>query len=190
MAARHPLPRQPLPRMSADEFIAWAMERPEHEHYELVAGEVVGMSPERIGHARFKGTIFRALHAAILEAGLPCEALPDGMVVCIDESTIYEPDALVRCGEPVSDDTVELRDPVIVVEVVSPSSRSRDGAKLDDYFRLPSVRHYLIAKTDNRTIIHHRKTGDGKIETTILRTGELRLDPPGLTLRLEALFPG
>jgi Uma2 family endonuclease len=34
-------------RMTADEFIAWAMEQPEGEHYELVAGEVVSMAPER-----------------------------------------------------------------------------------------------------------------------------------------------
>lgn len=182
--------RQPLPRMKADEFIAWAMERPNRERYELVAGEVVAMSPERSVHSLTKARAWRALDDAIAAAGLQCTAYPDGMAVRIDETTIYEPDAQVRCGEPVPDDTVELHDPVIVVEVVSPSSRSRDGAKLDDYFRLPSVRHYLIAKTDNRTIIHHRKTGDGQIETTILRTGPLRLDPPGLELRLETLFPG
>ncbi len=36
-------------RMNADEFIEWAMTRPEGEHYELCGGEVVGMAPERSG---------------------------------------------------------------------------------------------------------------------------------------------
>lgn len=36
--------------MSADEFIAWAMTQ--SERYELVAGEVVAMAPERAEHAR------------------------------------------------------------------------------------------------------------------------------------------
>ena len=38
-------------RMSAAEFIAWAMEQPVGERYELVAGEVIGMAPERAAHA-------------------------------------------------------------------------------------------------------------------------------------------
>lgn len=59
------------------------------------------------------------------------------MSVCIGETTVYEPDTLVRCGQPVADDTIEISDPIIVVEVVSPSSQSIDtGAKLADYFRL------------------------------------------------------
>jgi Uma2 family endonuclease len=37
-------------KMSADEFIAWALTRPEGEHYELVNGEVVVMPPERSAH--------------------------------------------------------------------------------------------------------------------------------------------
>ena len=34
--------------MTVDEFIAWALERPETEHYELSHGEVVAMAPGRI----------------------------------------------------------------------------------------------------------------------------------------------
>ena len=53
------------------------------------------------------------------------------MAVEIDEHTIYEPDALVRCGTPLPPDAIKLNDPVIVVEVLSPSTSARDpGAKL------------------------------------------------------------
>ena len=63
-------------------------------------------------------------------------------------------------------------------------SRARDaGAKLEDYFRLPSVRHYLIVKTENRTVIHHMRDPSGVINTRIVGDGSLRLDPPGLELR-------
>lgn len=169
--------------MTADEFIAWAMEQPEHEHYELVAGEIVAMSPERAAHARAKGRIFRRLSEAIEAAGLPCEVYGDGMAVEVDPTTVYEPDALVRCGTPLPDDAVKLNDPVVVVEVLSPSSRARDaGAKLEDYFRLASVRHYLIVKTENRTIIHHARDAAGAITTRIVRDGPISLDPPGIAL--------
>jgi Uma2 family endonuclease len=46
--------------MTADEFIAWAMQQPEGQHYELVAGEVVAMAPERAAHGRMKGRIYEA----------------------------------------------------------------------------------------------------------------------------------
>jgi Uma2 family endonuclease len=173
--------------MTAEEFIAWAMEQPEGKHYELVAGEVVAMAPERVVHARTKGRIYEALVRAIRMAGLPCEALPDGMAVRVDATTIYEPDVLVRCGPPLDDDATEVTDPLILVEVVSPSSRKRDsGSKLEDYFRLPSVRHYLVVKTENHAIIHHQRDETGVITTHIIRDGTLRLDPPGI--RLSDLF--
>ncbi len=111
-------------RMTADEFIAWAMQQPEGQRYELVDGEAVGMAPERAGHARAKGLVYEALAQAIRAADVPCEAFPDGMSVRVDADTVYEPDALVRCGSPLDDDAVEVPDPLIVVEVVSPSSAS------------------------------------------------------------------
>jgi Uma2 family endonuclease len=170
-------------RMTADEFLPWAMEQPEGQRYELVAGEVVGMAPERAGHARAKGRIYENLAQAIRAADVPCEAYPDGMSVRVDADTVYEPDALVRCGTPLDDDAIEMADPLIVVEVVSPSSGRRDsGSKLEGYFRLPSVRHYLIVTIRNRAVIHHQRDEAGGITTRIIRDGPIRLDPPGIEL--------
>jgi Uma2 family endonuclease len=111
------------------------------------------------------------------------------MAVAIDATTIYEPDALVRYGPAVPPDTVKLTDPVIVMEVLSPSTRARDhGDKLIDYFRLPSVQHYLIVRTEDRAIIHHARNPDGIILTQFVRDAVLRPDPPGLTV--TGLFEG
>ena len=179
------LPR-PL-RMTADEFIPWAMEQ--EGRFELASGEVVAMASERAGHARAKAAAWLALRDAIRAAGLPCEAFADGMAVRVDDATVYEPDASVRCGPRLDDDIVEFSDPVVVVEVLSPATRARDaGAKLADYFRLPSVRHYLILRFDTRTAIHHARAEDGVITTRILTDGELSLAPPGIAIALEAVF--
>ena len=172
-----------LPRMTADEFIAWAMQQPETAHYELVAGEVVAMAPERLAHVRAKMRITRRLEDAIAQAGLPCEVFVAGLGVQVDDWTFYVPDTLVRCGPPLSGDPLFIDDPTVVIEVLSPSSRSRDtGRKLTDYFRLPSLRHYLIVATDIRTIVHHARDEAGGITTRIVRDGTLRLDPPGIEL--------
>lgn len=176
-------------RMTVEEFLTWLTDGPGGVRYELVAGEPVAMAPERAAHARLKAQIWRLLSDAIEAAALPCEALPDGMTVKIDEDTAYEPDAVVHCGARLADDALIVPEPVIVVEVLSPSSRARDaGAKLADYFRLPSVRHYLLVKTERPTVIHHRRGDDGTIATRIVTTGALDLDPPGVTLDLERIY--
>jgi Uma2 family endonuclease len=169
--------------MNADEFITWAMDQPEGKHYELAGGEVIAMAPERVSHARAKLHITRRLITAIDSAGVDCEAFVDGLAVVVDSSTVYEPDALVRCGANLKGATVRISDPVIVVEVLSRSTRGRDsGAKLADYFRLPSVHHYLIVRAEDRVIIHHARAVDGSILTRILHEGPILLDPPGITL--------
>ncbi len=174
--------------MTAQEFLAWALEHP-RQRCELVGGEVVAMAPERIEHTRAKAELWLALRTALKDGGLPCQAIPDGITVRINDRTVYEPDALVRCGEPLADGTIETSDPLLVAEVVSPSSRARDaGAKLDDYFQLPSLRHYLIIKTETRSIIHHWRDEAGDLHTKLHPEGVLRLEPPGISIAVADVF--
>ena len=51
----------PRNRMSAGEFMAWAMTLAEPGRYELVEGEVVAMGPGRSGHALIKARIWSRL---------------------------------------------------------------------------------------------------------------------------------
>lgn len=172
-----------VPGMTADEFLDWAMNQPEGAHYELAGGEIIAMAPERVSHARAKFRVARRLDDAIAAAGVNCEAFVDGPAVVVDEHTVYEPDALVRCGPALDGSVVRISDPVIVVEVLSRSTRGRDtGAKLADYFRLPSVHHYLIVRAEDRVIIHHARSADGSVLTRVLHDGPILLDPPGITL--------
>src|SRR6266705_2611118 len=141
-------------RMTVDEFLVWAEGRP--GRYELFNGVVYAMSPERAGHAELKFAVQSALAAAIRAAGVPCHMLPDGMTVRVDEATAHEPDALVYYGPKLPPAAVEVPDPIIVVEVLSPSTRHIDAsAKLAGYFRLPGVAHYLILDPDRPVVIHH-----------------------------------
>jgi Uma2 family endonuclease len=180
---------QPPGRMTVEEFLNWLEDGPEGARYELVAGEVVAMAPERVAHVRRKAEIWLALREGIRSAGLPCEALTDGATIKIDEHTAYEPDAIVHCGEALDDDAVIVPAPVIVVEVLSPTTRARDaGAKLADYFRLPSVLHYLLVQTERHTVIHHRRGDGSEIRTRIVTAGTLDLDPPGIVLDLDRIY--
>jgi len=173
--------------MTVDEYLAWTEGR--EGRFELYAGTVYAMSPERARHAEIKFKVQAALLAAIRRAGLPCFMLPDGMTVRIDESTAYEPDALVYCGLKLPPGAIEVPNPIIVVEVLSPSTKNIDGSlKLAGYFRVPSVMHYLIVEPDQPLIIHHARMQNDAILTRILREGAIRLDPPGLDLPLNDIY--
>jgi len=176
----------PQQRMSAEEFLAWAENAP--GRYELVAGEVFAQAAERAAHAKMKGAVFLAFTEAIRKTGLPCHAVPDGMAVRVDRATVYEPDAQVYCGPELPPDAL-LVEPTIVVEVISPSTGRNDAlGKLEGYFRLPSIRHYLIVDPNKPLVIHHARGDGDAILTRIFSTGAVALDPPGLRLELSAIY--
>ncbi len=176
------------PSMTVEQFVDWTMARPEGR-YELVGGEVVAMAPERIAHARLKAEVWRALQDAIAAKKLPCEALLDGAGVRIDDRTLYVPDALVYGGDQLAGAQLLVPAPVIVVEILSPSTSDVDtGGKLEGYFRVASVRHYLIVKSNQRAVIHHRRGDGDAVATRIITHGTFELDPPGLTLDPDRLY--
>ena len=177
----------PKIRMSVDEFLAWQDRQP--GRYELKDGIVYAMSPEGAGHAEVKFAVQTALAAGIRARNLPCHMLPDGMTVRVDEATAYEPDALVYCGAKLSSRSVEVPNPVIVVEVLSPSTGRVDAtAKLADYFKVASVAHYLIIDPDKTLIVHHARGTGGTILTHVVNAGSIMLDPPGIEITVADIY--
>ncbi len=171
--------------MTVDEYLAWCDNQSERSRTELINGQVVTMPSERLVHSRTKGYVFVALRDAIVAAGLPCEALGDGPGVRIDDHTVYEPDALVFCGGAPPPTSMLIPNPVVLVEVLSPTTSHHDtSAKLIGYFKLPSVAHYLVIDPDARTVTHHGRDQ----MPMVLSTGPFRLDPPGLDLKVEDLL--
>jgi len=174
--------------MDVHAFLSFA-ERQERGRFELWRGELVAMAPERVEHVRAKFAISRALATAIEKSGLGCEAFVDGLAVAIDSETAYEPDALVNCGEKIPIGSMLAPTPVIVAEVVSPSSLKRDTSlKVDGYFSVATIAHYLVVDLSKRVVLHYRRESGARIGLTILRDGELALDPPGMTLALAEFF--
>ena len=197
-------PVKNLPSMTTDEFLRWYSEQPEGMRYELLDGVVyprnhkaaiqggrpIEMQGERVIHGRLKTRIVNRFSAGIESRKLPCEAFADGMAVRVGPSTTFEPDVVVRCGPKAPGDAIVFEDATIVVDVTSPSTKRLDTAqKLVRCFRNPTIVHYLIVVSESdRGIIHHRRDESGAIKTAIWETGLLNLDPPGLTLDIDALY--
>ena len=175
--------------LTVDQYLAWARAQSDPPRTELINGQIVPMSPERVAHNRAKGKVYVSLIRAMATAGVRGEVFTDGLTVPIDEHTAYEPDALVYCGDPLPPDQMKVTDPVIVVEVKSPSTAHMDtSAKLVGYFKLASVHHYLYIDPDARKVIHHARAADGTIVAHTFASGPLHLDPPGLVVEAADLF--
>ena len=175
-----------LPRhMTVDEFLAWAV-RQEKGRYELFKGRVVMQQPQTWRHAELRVRIYNLFVAAIEGAGASYFAAPDGMTVRISKDEAFEPDALVAPLPKPEGLDLEIPNPVLVVEVLSPSSVKRDlSDKLAGYFVVPSIEHYLVIDPEEREVIWHRRAARGALEPpAALRDGTLRLDPPGTELRI------
>jgi hypothetical protein len=175
-----------MQRMTRDEFHRWT--EGQKGRFERIASEPVAMSPERMQHIRLKSRIWAVLDRAIREAGLDCEAVGDGITIEVDEDTDYEPDAVVNCGPRMHPDATVATNPVVVVEVLSPSTQSIDTSdKLADYFRVPSIQHYLILRARRQEIIHHSRQGDAVLSRTV-NIGAIRLDPPGVSITVADVY--
>jgi Uma2 family endonuclease len=181
-------PGVPKLRMKVDEFLAWSARQPD-DRYELVNGEIVAMTRDTVRHNLTKFAAACALQNAVRTAGLPGVVLLDGVGVPINERTLRMPDALLQCGTEPDPEALLIESPLIVVEVISPSSeRDRTDTKLVDYFSVASIRHYLIVFSERRVVVHHQRRDAGNIDTRIAHDGDIVLNPPGMTVPVAVLF--
>jgi Uma2 family endonuclease len=178
---------EPAFSMSRDEYRTWVEQQPAGR-FERVNGVVVAMAPERVHHNQRKALAWLTLRRAVQAAGLPCEVFTDGITVEVGDSD-YEPGAVVYCGAKLPGDAIAVPNPLIIVEVLPPSTSVADRAwKLTEYFKSASLRHYLIIWADKPQILHHRRTDSGQIEAQIVAAGQIGLDPPGITIAVGEIY--
>jgi Uma2 family endonuclease len=178
--------------MTVGEFLDWSEEQADAARYELVAGMPARlMAPTNLRHAQIQANVSQALRRAIAEATLPCRVYDAGPGVAVggegDECRI--PDVVVTCASTIDEAARLVPEPVIVVEVASPSTRLADvNDKVEFYGGIASIRHYLVIEQDRRRVVYHGRGPSGGLEPRLLRAGEIALDPPGVRLALAALY--
>jgi Uma2 family endonuclease len=176
--------------MTREEFLAWVKRQPSGR-FERIDGIVVAMAPERASHNRRKRAALDALRRAVTAAGLTsCEVFGDGMTVQVENGD-FEPDALMYCGPRLPGDSTTVSDPLVLIEVLSPDSGTRDRAtKLRAYFKLASVQHYLIVWPEEQRIVRHSRIPNEQVATHVFMSGEISLDPPGMIVTVEEFYVG
>ncbi|MBE7244821.1 MAG: Uma2 family endonuclease [Actinomycetospora chiangmaiensis] len=148
--------------MDVPGFRLWVASRPEHERWELLDGEPVLMAPPRERHQAIVANLIRRI--GDLADGKGCRAMP-GLAILSDAMDDFAPipDVVVRCGPPLPDGYAA--DPLLVAEVLSPSTMSLDrGRKIDFYRTVPSLKVLLIVYSDEtRVEVWRREAGDWSV---------------------------
>ncbi len=132
---------------TADEFLAF--EAASEFKHELVNGEVYDMTGGTGEHSQIAANVIGEFYTRLASSN--CSAHTSDMMLKADAGQYVYPDVSVVCGQPFYEDEsrLVLLNPVLVVEVTSPTSATYDrGLKREHYQRIPSLRAYIIIEQD------------------------------------------
>ena len=125
---------------------------------EYLSGQILAMSGASLAHTRITADIVTELNIQL--RGRECEVVSNDMRVKTGPKGAYfYPDVVVFCGEPQFEDNVfdTLLNPIIVVEVLSPSTETYDkGEKFAHYQELASLREYILVSQDRVRVEQYR----------------------------------
>lgn len=179
-------------RISFDEYLA--LERAGEVRHEYLRGELFAMTGASRVHNLIVTRLVVALHTRLAARG--CEVYSSDMRVRVEATDfVAYPDVVVACGEPHFHDGLfdTLLDPVLLVEVLSPSTADHDrGSKFAHYRAITSLRHYLLVAQDEVRVEHFAAETDGtwRFSETRDRAAAIDLPAVGLTLPLAEVYEG
>ena len=124
---------------------------------EYINGKIIGRSSSNLSHNLITGNIAAGLYTRLKNRG--CFAFANEMRVSIPAANSYfYPDVGVVCEEPRFEDDVFdiLLNPIVVVEVLSPSTEAYDrGDKFAHYRQLQSLQEYILISQDKVRVDHY-----------------------------------
>lgn len=147
------------PRMTAEEFLAW--EAGETLRHEFFGGEVFAMAGGEDRHYTAALNLAIALRQHL--RGTPCRVYGSDVKLQVEAAdAFFYPDLMVTCSARDAADRLVKREPVLVVEVLSPSTAGFDrGAKFAAYRTLPSLQEVLLVDVAMRSADLYRRGADG-----------------------------
>jgi Uma2 family endonuclease len=175
----------PPPFLTVDEYLD--LEEDSSIKHEYVEGALYALAGSSLRHNRIAGNIFRKL--GNVAEGTTCQVYMSD-VRCQFGNVFYYPDVMVACGEPLSGNQVYRSDPCLLVEVISPSTASKDRReKLLIYRQIPTVRAYLIVDQETRRVERHYRDADGVWQRADhLNDGEIPVPCPETELELDDIY--
>jgi Uma2 family endonuclease len=176
--------------MTVDEFVAWVGDG----RWQLVDGEPRAMAPANATHGIIQANVAYSLTRHLREAGSPCRAVTEPAIVprVRARSNMRVPDVAVACSQ-IDAGQLALPDPLLVVEILSPTNESATWENVWTYVSIPSVQEILVLRSASIAADVLRRRPDGTWPDEPIQIGRdetLGLDCISLTCPLAELYIG
>jgi Uma2 family endonuclease len=176
-------------RFTVQEFLSWA---PNDGHrYELVDGQPRAMAPGSTIHGFLQNELGSLIRDHLRRNLSKCEVIANPGVVprLLTAHNFRIPDLGVTCSPIRPGDSV-LADPVLLIEILSPSNQADTWSNVWTYTSLPSVREILILHTARIAADLLRRGADGTwpSDTESVPEGDLVLESIDFRVALAELY--
>jgi Uma2 family endonuclease len=178
-------------RMSVDEFLVWAADTP--GRWQLVDGVPHAMSPAGVLHRVLQAELARLIGNHLAATGSHCRVIvaPGVIPRVLARINMRVPDLAVTCTA-FGPDTRASTEPVLVVEILSPSNQAATWTNVWSYTSIPSVRDIVVLRSDRRAASLLRRGVDGvwPEEPEEIRDGLLLLESVAFSVPLADVYVG
>ncbi|MGH6839260.1 MAG: Uma2 family endonuclease [Methylocella sp.] len=175
--------------MTVAEFLAW--DAADGRPWQLVDGEPRAMAPANRTHSAIQAELCRLIANDLVEKQGVCSVLANpGVVPRVQaEHNVRIPDLAVTCSDYESEEPV-ISDPILIVEILSPSNEAETWANVWAYTTIPSVREIVVLKTVSIGAELLRRRADGSWPRTpeAIEAGNFVLESIGFKAPLTALY--
>lgn len=175
--------------MTVEEFLAW--DPGDGRVWQLVDGLPMAMAPASRRHNQVQGELGALIRNHLLDQGSPCSVVPTpGVLTPIQHDRNFRiPDLAVSCADP-DDDAGPLPDPLLIIEVLSPSNQAETWINVWTYTMIPSVQEVLVLHTMSvrADLLRRRPDGTWPVDPERVTDGDVVLDSIGFRTPLPGLY--
>ena len=172
--------------MTLAEFLEWEERQP--LRYEFDGIGPVAMTGGTYGHSTIQGNLATALGGRL--RGKRCRFHGSDLKFQVAEGHVRYPDGMVLCS-PVDRTATVVYDPVVVFEVLSPSTARDDRiVKAREYQATPSVQRYVMLEQDGVSATVYARSGETWTHEILVANSILALPEIEVELPLAELYEG
>ena len=167
-----------------------ALEQHSPVRHEFWAGEIYAMAGGTPEHAALAAAILRVIGNQ-LPSG--CRTYTSDLRIRMQASDVTTyPDGAVICGKvvPAIDDAIAATNPILLIEVTSPSTEAYDrGAKLEHYRSLSTLQAVVVLSHREARVDLISRNVDGAWTSAVFMAGtSFQIDSLGIVIVVDDLY--
>lgn len=166
------------------------MERHSDVKHEFIYGNVIEMAGTSYLHYRITKRVGRLFDDLLIDKGY--ESASEMRVEPEKRAAFLYPDVAVIMPVLQQDASLYIQQPILIAEVLSPSTRTYDSVdKFIQYKKLESLQYYLLIDTEKQLVIFYERTTDDEWPSSFFTQPAEIIELPllGISISLKDIYP-